>query len=263
MSEGTTTPTWPLRGLFHFIQHPKLWLTPIVTTIAGWIILAALAVLVIRLTWPDNVNNQWWEDILGALLAFGWAALTMLIGWMLAIPVLIGLAYEDLVRKVLLSQNVELGEEATIAAMKSSIQVLIRNLGWVILWPVLSLACNFIPLLAPIGVLISQIGIAHVTALEACDLALSSRGVTGRERIRMMKARRGKIISAALVGGVLSLLLGITFIGWLLFLPAMFTGAALLIARWDLPTAALEGSANQQTTESADPASQLPASAEG
>lgn len=248
----TPDSTWPLRGLGYFLAHPRLWLAPLVATVIGWVGVLGIASLVLWWQWPDAKVEGFWTNLWALTLAFGWSGVTLILSWLALIPLLIGFAYEALSRRVLAQQAVALGEERTLKAMQSAVIVLVHNLGWMILWPVLAVACNLLaffvpllsPVLAPLGLFIGQFGLAHIAVLEGGDVALGSRGVPGARRWRLLREHRSQVFSAALVGAVLSLLLGFTFVGWLLFMPAMFTGAALWIAGWQLPEAATEPAAS-------------------
>lgn len=234
--------SWPLSGLGYFLRHPRLWLAPLAATLAGWIAVFIVACLVLWWRWPGETVEGFWSSLWGILLAFGWAALAAVGTWLAALPLLVGLAYEALVKRVLSEHGVPLGEERTISAIRSAAIVLLRNLGWMILWPTLSVLCQVVavlvpvtsPVTAPLGLILSQFGLAHIAVLEGGDVALGSRGLAGSRRWRLLRERRREILGAAAVGAGLSLLLGLTIFGWLLFMPAMFTGAALWVGSWDL-----------------------------
>lgn len=242
MAVITEEHAWPVRGLGYFLAHPRLWFAPLLATLAAGFAVGLVAVLVLWLTWPGAEVEGWWPNLWRGALAFVWFGLAGVVSWFAALPLLMGLAYEALSKRVLREHEVALGEERTISAMKSAAIVLLHNLGWMILWPCLAIACTIAallvpltsPLLVPLSVFLGQFGLAHIAVLEGADLALGARGVPGTKRWRMLRERRRAVLLAAVVGALMSLLLGLTLVGWVLFMPAMFTGAAIWVARWEL-----------------------------
>ncbi|MDA3960088.1 MAG: hypothetical protein PF961_04820 [Planctomycetota bacterium] len=246
--------SWPIRGLGYFLRHPRLWLEPMVFTLAGWCVVLGLAIGVAWTTWPGESVEGWWGTTVAVLIALGWGAVALVFSWLALIPVLIGLAYEALVKRVMTANGVELGTESTISSMKSSAIILLRMLPFIVMYPILALICNLTGILAPLGLFIGQFGLAHIATMEAGDLCLSVRGLSGSQRWRVLQTHRRDILASAFVGALLSMLLSFTFVGWLLFLPAMFTGAALWIGSWELSDA--------ERAPSTSSAKALPAAAE-
>lgn len=244
----TPDSTWPVRGLGYFLAHPRLWLAPLAATVVAWSGVLLVAGLVLWWQWPEAAVAGFWNKLWQISIAFGWAGAMAIVAWLALLPLLIGMAYEALVRRVLSQEGVALSEERTLRAIKSALIVLLHHLGWMILWPLLAVLCSvsaFLippssPLLAPLGLFLGHMGLAHMAVLEAGDVALGSRGLPGAQRWRLLSEHRSQVLAAALVGAGLSALLGFTFIGWLLFMPAMFTGAALWIGGLDLPADAVD-----------------------
>lgn len=258
------TRSWPLRGLSYFISHPRLWLRPLVGTALGYGLILLIFLGVLYLAWPDGTATvpppppettggedggfwaaigDWfgglWDGFAGFfgwlftyLAAFGWAILAALLGWALLLPLIMGFAYEHLVRRVFHHEAVATADETVITAIFSASQVLLRTLHWRLLWPAISLgSIFFVPFLAP---LIGQFGLSHIAAIDGCDLALSLRGVTGKERSRLIAQHRRGMWGGVWVATAIGLVMGVTFLAWLLFLPMVFTGTALWVAHWQI-----------------------------
>jgi hypothetical protein len=107
----------------------------------------------------------------------------------------------------------------------------LRTLGWRILWPVVGLIGSLF--LGPVGYILSSLGVGHISAMDAVDLSLSLKGVTGSDRSRYISAQDSAIFSAAAGCGLLSFVLSITVVGWVLYYPCVYTGAAVWVS--DLP----------------------------
>ncbi|MDZ7814694.1 MAG: hypothetical protein U5N86_01415 [Planctomycetota bacterium] len=84
----------------------------------------------------------------------------------------------------------------------------------------------------PLGFVVSQMGLGHIAALDAADLALAMRQVPGSQRAEVMKNRSKDIALAGLGGAIVSSVLSFTLVGWIFFIPSMFTGGALWIGSW-------------------------------
>ena len=156
-----------------------------------------------------------------------WSLLTLLIIWVFVLPLALSMAFESLVRKTCTDHGYETASEQMIAGIRSGIRVLFRTLGWRLLWPAAAFVCSFIPILAPFGVLLSAIGLGHITCIDACDLALSIQGKDGTSRTDFLREHKQTLLQSGMVAGLLHIGLGFTFILWPFFLPAIFCGAAI------------------------------------
>lgn len=222
---------WPVRGLVHFLAHPRLWVAPIAATVGAWLVILLVAGGALWATWPADLG--WSCGAVGSLLiALGWGLVAGIVAVVVVLPLLIGLAYEALVRRVLRAAGTVLVDEAPLAAIASAGRVLLRMLPWVAAYPLLSLACNLTGVLAPLGFVIAHLGLAHLSVLEAGDLCLAARGLDGRRRWAELRARSGAIGASVAVGTLLAMLLNLTLVGGVLILPAIFVGTALQTAGW-------------------------------
>lgn len=231
--------TWPLTGLLHIILRPQLCWRPLVVMLATWAATVLIAVVVLYWHLPafDQIQG-WWSAMVSVFTALALAASVVMLCWLVLVPVLLSLALAGLVRKVLHSRHVEVVEEDALRSLRSSLQVLLRTLHWRLAWPLAAFATVFLaPPLTPLGLLIAAIGTAHCTALDACDTALALRGQDGAARAQHLSAHRSQLLGAALVAAGIALVLVLTGVGWLLFAPAMFVGAALWVGQWELPPA--------------------------
>ena len=84
----------------------------------------------------------------------------------------------------------------------------------------------------PLGLLVGAFGMAHLACIDAFDMALAVRGLSGARRRETMRAHRDEIVQGAMAGAVMNLGLGVTVLGWILWLPAMVSGAALQVLSW-------------------------------
>ena len=219
----------PFSGFMYFCSHPKLWFYPLLFVLIG-ILLALVAVgSVVYLNWP-SYDGTWWQIILDFLLTIGLALGVFLLFWVAVLPIMLGFAFDGLVKQVYKDKGIGALEERTFASVKSAIQVLIRTIGWRILWPILGVVTSFI--FAPLGIIISEFGIGHIAAIDAFDLALAMRGISGKQRAKLAHVHNSDIFNAGLSGGILSSGLSFLIITWPLFFPSMFTGMALWIAAW-------------------------------
>jgi hypothetical protein len=81
-------------------------------------------------------------------------------------------------------------------------------------------------------VIVGAFAMSHMAAIDAADTALAARGIAGRRRMELLRLHRSEMVQGAAVGTGLNIGLGVTVLGWLLWLPAMVAGAATRVITW-------------------------------
>lgn len=229
---------WPLAGMIYFATHPRLWLQPIVATLLSGTVTLLICMTSLFFLWPDQPAEigLWsflWEFKSDIFSAIAITALILLVLWIFAIPLYISLAYEKLVRRVFSLTNVSVNEEALVDSAKSSLHMLIRTLPWRLFWLIMSILTLVLMMWFPlVSACVSAIGMGHIAVLDACDVSLSIRGVSGKERSQLMAENRMHLLGAGLLSGIAGTLLSLTFIGWFFWLPGMYVGASLVTPHW-------------------------------
>lgn len=229
LKELATSKLWPFYGLKYFLLHPSLWIGSIIMSFFLVFAMALVFSLVLYFTWPST-GHGWWTYTYSLLRSIGYASGGVLITFIISIPIMIALALDRMVRKVYLMEQLELKSEGFFYSAYSTTITMFRTIGWRLFWPIFGIFASFF--LGPIGVFIAQVGIGHLAAIDGCDLALSIQGVGTKERIQAYKNHSKEIFLGGVIGGCLSLMLSFTLIGWLIWVPAMFVGAALWTTSW-------------------------------
>ncbi len=221
---------WPMEGLLRFLRSPRWWVRPLAAMAVGWVVLVALAVLAGWGTWPaPTVTGVWlW---LGVAKAVGVGFATLLTAWALLLPLLMSFAFESLVRLVQRADGVAPAAELSLHdGIGGSLRVLAGTLLPRLLWPVGGFALSLA--VGPIGIVVSVIGLAHIACLDALDLAMAVRGLSGRERLLALRAHRGELWQGTLVAALLNFGLGAMVVAWILWLPGLAVGAARQVLGW-------------------------------
>ena len=171
----------------------------------------------------------------------------MVVAWVLLLPLLMSFLLEDLARKAVAYAKAQAakssGADAFVAvnriashelSMMPSILASLKVLGGTLPIRLGWISASFISglIIAPLGVVISALGMGHIACIDAIDISLGLRGFTGANRLAALKAQRNEVRQAALTAGLLHLGLAVTVIGWLLWLPGIVVGAALRTRTW-------------------------------
>jgi len=216
-------------GFGYFVARPHLWLGPLVATLISFFILTGTFFLVTYFSWPSE-NLRWFAYTWGIFKSFGYASVAILCLWVSLFPIILNLAFEQMCGRILHIERSETKGEGLAQALASSIYVIFRTLGWRIFWPLITLVSLFF--FGPLTLFLAQVGMGHIAIIDACDLSLSIQGVKGGDRMKLMKKRRWLMLMAGLIGGMLSMVLTITIIGWLFWLPGVYAGATLWTMNW-------------------------------
>lgn len=227
----------PWSGLIQLLSHPRWWFLPIAATACAILITLVLAGSTGWLLWPESTASFWslayWAQLSWVL---GVTGLVMVLSWFALLPVLRGLAYEGLMRRVFREQQIEISEEGVLNSARSALTVFVKSIGWTIAWPLLTLLSAIV--FSPVAPVVAHLGLAHGSCLAALDTGLALRGRTGSDRIADMKRYRGAVWTFSIGAALLAVPLMLTVVGWVLWLPAVFVGCALWIARMQLPSTA-------------------------
>jgi len=244
---------WPLRGVLLFLRKPRWWARPILGMLLALTAFIGIGLGVAWSLWPavETTGLWWW---LYAGIAIGLAVASVVVAWVLLLPILMSFLLEDLARKanayakdhaqalpslgaVQSFASVEGGVDRAAShelPMMPGLLASLKVLGWTMPtrlgWMGISLVSGLI--VPPLGVVISALGMGHIACIDATDIALGLRGFNGHDRLAALKTHRNEIRQAALTAGLLHLGLSATIIGWVLWLPGIVVGAALRTRSW-------------------------------
>ena len=237
---------WPLRGVLLFLRSPRWWLRPMLGMMLAMLAFIGIGLGVAWGLWP-SVTTTGWSWWLYALIAVGLAVASVVVAWVLLLPLLMSFLLEDLARKAVAYAKEQAakspGADAFVAvnriashelSMMPSILASLKVLGGTLPIRLGWISASFISglIIAPLGVVISALGMGHIACIDAIDISLGLRGFTGANRLAALKTHRNEVRQAALTAGLLHLGLAVTVIGWLLWLPGIVVGAALRTRTW-------------------------------
>jgi len=222
---------WPLLGCAYLLRRRRLLLGTAVTMSVVLLLLALASAWVVHAAWPPAglplASTAWRAG--RALVLGGTAAIAL---WLTVVPVVMSLALERLARQVHHLQGTALLPEPSHAAtLRSSLLVLRATLG---LRLAAVAACLASALLGPVGVVVCALMLGVVACRDALDTALTARNCPGAQRLELLARNRRAIAGGACTAGLLTVALGVTVIGWWLWLPALVAGAALEVHDWPL-----------------------------
>ncbi len=220
---------WPIQGLGTFLKYPALWRRPLAALLVGWVALICAGGGVAWWWWPTGPAN-WWPWPMHLFLAVGLGVAATLLAWILILPLVMSFALEHLAREIQRRAGAQPAkDESMLSALGSSLGLTIRTLPLRLGWTGVALLSSFF---GPLGLLVGAFGMAHLACIDAFDLALAVRGLSGPRRREAMRAHREEIIQGAMAGAVMNLGLGVTVLGWILWLPALVSGAATRVLSW-------------------------------
>jgi len=222
---------WPLRGCSYLLRRPRLLLRTFATMSVVLVALAVTCGWVVHATWPAP-GLAWWSTAwrAGRALALGATAGVAL--WVSVVPLLMSLVLEHLARQIHRAQGTALAPEPTVGAtLRSSLLMLKASIG---LRLAVVAVCLASALLGPIGVVVCALMIGVVACWDALDTALAARNCPGAERLALLASHRHAVAGGACTAGLLTVALGVTVIGWWLWLPALVAGAALEVKDWPM-----------------------------
>ena len=222
---------WPLRGCAYLVRHPRLLLGTVATMSVVLVGLALSCGWVVHATWPPP-GLALWSTIWRAGRALVLGATTGIALWVSIVPLVMSLAVEDLARQIHRAQGTRLAPEPSFGgALRASLVVLRATIG---LRLTVVAVCLGSTVLGPAGVVVCALMLGVVACSDALDTALAARNCPGRERLRLLAAHRRTVAGGACTAGLLTVALGVTVVGWWLWLPALVAGAALEVHDWPM-----------------------------
>ena len=199
---------WPLDGLRWLLMHPALWWRPLAAHAVALLVLLLVGSGCSWWLWPEP--QPWYWHTLKALGAVALGMLVAISAWMLTVPVLLALVLDSLASAVFRERGLPEAPVALHRSLAAGIAVVIRTLPLRLRWLMVALLGLFTGPAAP--------------------FALGVRGLDSAQRMARYADERNALRGAAMTAGALQLGLAFTFVGWLLWLPSLVCGAALLTA---------------------------------
>lgn len=228
--QKVTATSCSFMGLGYFVSRPYLWLAPILAALISFFVLLAAFFLTAYVSWPHE-GSGWLGYTWGMFKSLGYASLTLIALWVSVFPIILNFAFENMIGKILHDKQIPIQGEGMFQAVRSSITVLFKTLGWRLFWPLATLIFLFI--FGPLALFIAQIGMGHIAIIDAADLSLTIQGERAHARISALKSRTLPILTAGFIAGMLSMILSTTIIGWLFWLPGIYAGATLWTLTWN------------------------------
>ncbi len=228
-TDDITASNCSIVGFGYFVARPHLWLAPLFAALISFFVLVAAFFLTAYISWPETTLG-FFSYTWGIFKSLGYASVTLIALWVSVFPIILNFAFENMIGKILQEKRVPIKGEGTFQAMTSSVQVILRTLGWRIFWPLATLISLFI--FGPLAMFLAQVGMGHIAIIDACDLSLTIQGHPVKERIHRLKSHLLPLLTAGLIAGMLSMILTTTIIGWLFWLPGVYAGCTLWTLTW-------------------------------
>ncbi|NGX51396.1 MAG: hypothetical protein K1060chlam2_01262 [Chlamydiae bacterium] len=229
MKKNITATNCTIIGFGYFVTRPYLWLGPLLAALVSFLVLLSVFFITAYLSWPIG-GDGWYDYTWGMFRSLGYASFAIIALWVSLFPVILNFAFENMIGRVLHDQQVPIKAEGMMRAIISSVQVIVRTLGWRLFWPLATLLSLFI--LGPLALFVAQIGMGHIAIIDATDLSMAIQGIPGKRRIKEIRKRFPQILTAGIIAGMVSTLLTTTIIGWLFWLPSVYVGCTLWTLNW-------------------------------
>lgn len=212
----------PFKGLVFFLCHPGLWGWALLGTTLSAFLTFYACFKTIAMTFP-SAREQGAAYTWHLFQSLGWGLLAFVLMIAIVFPLIFNACFaKGLAKHIRAEQKGDLFQ-----AWVSSLWVFFRTLRWRILWPLFLLVSIFA---LPIFVFpLSLIAANHLAVIEAADLILSLYGWDAKKRVAWLHSQGIECFVAALSGALLSFLLGLTIVGWLVWIPAIYCGVFLWI----------------------------------
>lgn len=222
-----TMSAWriPVAGLAWLLPRPRQILQGVLAHGLALLVLLAVGGVIGWWLWPDPLAG--WRAWLMALVALGAALGAAVFAWALLLPVLLALVLDTVAEAVFAQRGVPPVAAPVLRSLTGTLIVLVRTLPRRLGWSAVALLS---PLLGPLGILVTAYAMARIASADALDTALALRGASGSERLAALARMRRELRWASLTAAALQIALAATFVGWLLWMPALVAGYALRVA---------------------------------
>ena len=222
--------SWPVTGTIAYLSQPRLWGWPLAATAAGWSVILLVFAWVLIARRPPH-DPSFLSTLIGYLWALAQAGGVALATYIVLLPLLIGIACEQLAKHIQRAAGApEAREEPLPLALWSTARVILNTLHLRLGWLLVGMVALIVT--GPFGLLVGAFAMAQIAVIDAADIGLAMRGCDGLTRVRLLAAHRAELRRAALPATALNIALGVTFIGWLFWLPGLVAGAAKLVLDW-------------------------------
>lgn len=221
---------WPLTGLLAILRRPSLLGWPVLALIVAWAAVLALFVVVLIARRPVS-DLGFVNALVGYLWALGLAGGAAVLLAMILQPLLMVFALDAIARAQFQHCGLPPATEEPLAqAIFSALRVIMNTLH-------LRLAAVTVAFLAPLiagpfGLALAAGAVAHVALIDAVDTALAVRGLNGAQRLAALAAHRRELRGALLAATGSNIVLSLSVLGWLLWLPSLVAGAATTVSTW-------------------------------
>ncbi|PCI92451.1 hypothetical protein COB11_07350 [Candidatus Aerophobetes bacterium] len=214
----------PFVGFCFFLSKPRLWFLPVLAMLFSWIVLFAIGVLVAYYAWPKT-DVSWLYTSFKIFRALGLAAFAAVFVWIIFFPIFLNICFEKLLKKVYLAKGDTFEPLSSYKALVSGFIIFKKTILLRFFWILLCLVAAFI--YGPLGMVASQIAIAHISFIDGLDLSLSLKGLDANARYALIKKYRVSLIVGGFIGGLVGFVFLPTLIVWLFWIPSLYIGACL------------------------------------
>lgn len=206
---------WPLRGLVDLVIHPRLFLAALTASSVANVILIIVAIAGSVWFWP------WQDGVLAPDRLAHWAML-LAATFVILIPLIRGRAGRAIIHPIL-DQLGRPGERQRRRLSETMGHVL-RTLPIRLLWILATIGGAAV---APmLGAVVAACGIGHLAVLDALDHALVACACPSQRRRDLRSLLLPEGIAVGVIAGVGFTLASVSVVGLLIWLPALFAGAA-------------------------------------
>jgi len=220
---------WPVQGTIDFARSPRWWGWPVLILLLVALACLGIGVLCVFGLRPEG-DLSWWRSLLQWLLAIATAIFAAVTTWIVLQPLLLALVFESLVIRIQREAGATPTPEGLLRGLLSALRVVVSTLPL----RAATAAIAFIgPLAAgPAGIVAAATAMSYVALIDACDVGLAARGFDGARRLALIREHQRALRRVLLPTVGLKLLLGLTIVGWLFWLPGLLVGAAREVLTW-------------------------------
>ena len=210
---------WPLRGLVDVAMHPRLILTALTASAVANLILMTVAVGGLIWYWP-------WRE--GALVVDHLARWALLLAgtFVILVPLIRGRAGRAIIHPLL--DLLGYPGERHRRSLRETLGHVLRTLPIRILWVLAAVGGAVV---TPwLGAAVAVCGIGHIPVLDALDHALVACAIPPERRRDLRSTLLPESVAAGMIAGLGFVIASLSVLGLLLWLPALFAGAARRVA---------------------------------